>query len=262
MTKDTDSLLSRKAYLIAAACLASHATANLNGFRQRDVKFLLELFINWTLVHEYSIKLNNNQIARFLSSLVNDGMARNINRNNLKLYRLTRIGIINLLEKISVIDSYIDPEQFFFSHYFIKNYKSRILEIIEKEGKQFPIALKIEVENLLDINAYKNKNINLLKKELIKLKAREEDSINTAILFEKMSNSGKNIEEIYKTIEERFPYELNSLKPLSELLSNLPQELSIWEMQFGSNLRANEIFKQKRELLTKYLECTYKLQDE
>ena len=46
MTRN-ETLLKRYELFVAASAIAAHANWGVNGFRQRDVRVLIELFANW-----------------------------------------------------------------------------------------------------------------------------------------------------------------------------------------------------------------------
>ena len=42
-----NSLVDRHEIFLCGACVGAHSNSQGEGFRQKDIKFLLELFINW-----------------------------------------------------------------------------------------------------------------------------------------------------------------------------------------------------------------------
>ena len=61
-----DNLLNRYGVLVAPAILGAHASAPDGiGFRQRDVRWLLECFVNWTESAFGEFELKNTQIHRY-----------------------------------------------------------------------------------------------------------------------------------------------------------------------------------------------------
>jgi len=252
----TDALFRRYELFVAAAIVAAHASANRDGFRQRDVRFLIELFSNWieASLDEDALSLSNTQVLRYLESLVEDGFARKSLKNKKPHYSLSRVGLIELLSRMNPGKELIKPEQFCFLNYFLKNYSNLITELIEKEGKQFPFALKIEVEGLLDTKALLASQLTNVGREISKLEERINDSKEGSKLSLELFQSKTSIEEVSRRVEERYPYQMNSQKPLSELMKSIPKSLAKWELEYGGARRAEQLFEPSLKLLVAYQE--------
>ncbi len=255
------SLFGRYELFIAAACVGAHANES-EGFRQREVRFLSELFLNWVEngIHKSSLQLQNTQIARYLDHLVAEGFARKISREKHPRYRLTRVGLLELVSRMAETPREKREGSFFFLFYFIKNYGPRIFELVRKEGGQFPSALRIELEALLDAKQLLAREIRETKREMEKLAARSDDARNSSSLCTRLHHGNSRFEEIVKELENRFPYDLNSQKPLSELIFSLPPEARRWELEVGNLCRAAEIWDPERRLLDSYLKELSKLE--
>ena len=155
---------------VAAATLAAHASAQELGYRQRDVRFLIELFTNWveSTLESDVLRVNNTQVSRYLDDLADEGYARRSLVNSRPRYRLTRTGLIELLGRIVEQPALMQPAHFCFLYYFIVNYRPKIEELIKQEGKKFPLALKLEVESLLEANTFVEQQLVLAERELKK----------------------------------------------------------------------------------------------
>lgn len=251
-----DSLSERAELFIAAATLGAHANAKVS-FRQRDVRFLIELFSNWVecSLPTQSLVMQNTQIARYLEKLLDEGWLRRIARQGHPNYRLTRTGLIELTSRI-VNRSYIHTkEHFFFLFYFIKNYKPRIIALVEQEGRLFPDSLRIELDALLDHKALLQRELENVECELQKLRTRIHDTEKTALLIESMDKKQQSLEEVIAQAQKLYPYELNSQKPLTELMHSIPEDFRKWELGVGNRCRLREIWQPSLELLEKYLKC-------
>jgi len=251
-----DSLLKRHEVFISASCLASHSSFHEEGFRQRDVRFFLELFWNWIylVLGEEMLEITNMQIARFIESLVEEGLCRKITRTQkYPRYRLTRVGILELLQRIADPAAAVRPGAAFFVYYFLHNHGARIEDLIEQEGSQFPEALRIEIEPLLDAKRVLTLHRDIVASELRKLDARIEESLAGETLAKKMFDADENLEAVALAVEKAYPYELNSQKALSELLSSLPAEQARWELEIGGKRRVNHLFAPSKAVLQSYL---------
>ena len=256
-----DSLFKRQELFVCSAIIAAHASNPGEGFRQRDVRFYIELFSNWIchVLNDVALKLSNTQVLRYLEELIAEGYARQRKRKGHPRYVLTRVGLIEILKRLTLEPPQTQPEQFFFLHSFIENYRSRLELLIEEEGSKFPLALKLEVESLLDTESLVERQIEHVERELQQLEARIRDSSRTSKLSKKLYAEGEAHEEVMNAVEKKYPYELNSQKPLTELLSGLTEEHARWELEIGSIKRAEQIWLPSRALLLSYLQSLKRL---
>ena len=239
-----DSFFERHELLAASAALAAHASSARDGFRQRDLKFLMELFGNWVFSseEEQGFQIKNTQVSRFLESLALESYARRVKRAKPPRYTLSRAGLLELIRRLVDSGNKVSERQFYFLHYFISSYKQLLKELIERQGEQFPLALKLEIDSILDTKLLLERRIALTEREIVKIQARHRDSIESSKIARTEFRTNKKLTEVAKTIELEHPYELNSQKPLSELMKSLPPELARWELENGAILRAELIW--------------------
>lgn len=250
-----DSVLARSELFLITGVIAAHASAQGQPFRQRDIKFLVELFSNWVVSssREAALPVQNTQIARFIEYLQSEGYARRISRRGRPTYRLTRVGLIDLLARIVQKEYFNTREQFFFLYYFVKNYRPRLEILVESEGKLFPTALRIELEGLLDTRALLQRERSAAIAELERQKRRIRDARNSSKHLEAGLKQGLEFEQVVSEIERLFPYELNSQKPLSELIAGIPKDQQRWELGPGNNMRAEQIWEPLKALMSTYI---------
>ncbi len=252
----------RHELFVAASIIAAHANFSDTGFRQRNVRFLAELFANWTesSIAEKQLVFQNTQILRYLEDLVTDGFARKQSRNAKPVYRLTRVGLMELLNRLVAIGSELTSDLFFFLFYFVYNYEPKIAQLIEREGRQFPLALKIELEALLDWRSLIQAQIYLVETELRKLDARISDAYKASKVATDMFAKGSALAEVAAVFEKHYPYGLNSQKPLRELINEVPLDLQQWELETGGLRRAQHIWEPLRGVLTERLSALRRLE--
>lgn len=257
-----DALFQRHELFVAAGVLAAHSTYERDGFRQRDVRFFIELFSNWVEItlDAMTLELNNTQVARYLAATCDEGYARRFTRNRQPRYHLTRTGLIEMLRRIVTREHFPSPEHVFFLNYFVRNYRPRIQAMVESQGKKFPLALRLELEGLLDIETFLHAEEDRANRELQKIDARIRDGSKTSALAQELLAAGKPIEEVVREVERHFPYELNSQKPLTELIAVLPDWQKKWELETGAMLRAEQIWLPTRTMLLGYLQVLKRLQ--
>ncbi|MDC0358601.1 hypothetical protein OAO01_07275 [Oligoflexia bacterium] len=256
-----DSHFSRHELFVASATIAAHATSSTSGFRQRDVRFLVELFTNWMEISlgTHSITIQNTQMARYLTWLVDEGYARKISRKRPPTYRLTRVGLLELITRLVEREYSSEKDNFFFLYYFIKNYRPRIEDLVKAEKKQFPHSLRIELEALLNSDTLLDKAISDSKRELEKLELRIHDAVATTKLVQRLSREGEKFSAIVEQVEELYPYDLNSQKPLTELIANIPPGLQQWELVAGNIKRVEDVWEPTKMVLRAYIKALEKL---
>ncbi|MCB0319668.1 MAG: hypothetical protein KDD60_02010 [Bdellovibrionales bacterium] len=257
----SSSLLGRNDHFISAATIAAHAASRGEGFRQRDVRFLVDLFSNWieSGIEGHFLPIQNTQIARLLDDIVSDGLAKCSRRKTHPTYTLTRIGLIELLGAITSAKRHLQPEHFFFTYYFIKNYKGIIHRLIRGEGNRFPPSLRNEVEDLLNDQVLLQNQIAEVKKELGNLEQRIQSSLQMNEISKRLFASKHSLSEVAEAMDKEFPYALNSLKSLAELMKDLPPDIGRWELSTGLLTRPAHIWEPSREILVAYLQSLQRL---
>lgn len=252
-------LFKRYELFVAAATIAAHAHYPQEGFRQKHVRFGIELISNWVGGIPEAYPINNTQILRYLDDLVNEGFAKRTIRKKWPWYRLTRVGLIELVSRLVNLVDKLSPEQFFFLHYFIENYEPRLSEMIKAEGKQFPLSLKLELEALLDSRELIQRSLIAAQRRHKAIDGRIRDSTEGARLARKLYAQGLTSPEVAREVEKLYPYEMNSQKPLSELFEEIPRDLSAWELQEGNILRAEQIWTPMKKMFGAYIDTLEKM---
>lgn len=249
------SLTGRFELFVASGVLAAHASGGDQGFRPRDVRFFAELFFNW-VGHSIGedLLLQNTQISRYLGDLVDEGFLRKVKTGSFPHFRLSRVGLIELLTRLTSGERSYPREYFFFLLFFLEGYGSRLEELVKREGSQFPPSLRVELQALLDVETLVTAEIRRTERELKKIESRIDDANRISALIRKGMQGGLPFSELVKEVEERFPYEFNSRKPLVELIGSLVADQRVWELETGSLLRAKLIWTPQIEMLRQYLQ--------
>lgn len=245
--------------LVAAATVAAHSSC-AQSFRQRDVRFFVELFENWAAAGPtLSFELQNTQLARYLESLTADGFVRQNKRQRIPTYRLTRVGLFELLTRLSSRERRRAPEHFYFVVYFLSAYRERLEDLVRKEGPQFPPSLKIELDALLDVEQLVDDELRDADRVLSKLNTRITDAERTNTIAKTRLRAGVPLAELVAEIERDIPYELNSRKPLHELISDIPPDQRQWEFVEGTMLRRQLIWIPQRSIQERYIDTLKEL---
>lgn len=234
--KKNSSYLSADIYYLAGI-IGAHSAAPL-GFRQRDVRFYLELVLNWVSgPFSEEVILHNTQILRFISFLEKEGYLKKIKREKRIYYSLTRVGLIESVRRIAEREVYNSLNDIFFAVYFLKTYRQRLIELVSKEGSLFPPALRLELEALLDSAPLINRQKKRLSEYLRFLNSRLLDNQQSVSMSVKLLREGKELTEVAREVEKHHPYELNSQKALSRLMAELNPQMATFELTDGALAR-------------------------
>ena len=246
-------LLGEQEALVAAAVIAAEASFPQEGFRQRDVRFYFELFSNWleATTGEWTLSLHNAQIQRYLEQLVRAGAAKRPRRTPPR-YRLTADGLLELLETLTRRQNLQRLDQFFLVFHILQAYGSRLRALTQKSGPLPSRALSLRVDELIDPRAFAARELTLVERELGRLALRIDESLKTGELTRRLLGSGQSLEEVVTAVEREFPYELNSRKPLNELLRQLPPAFRVHELAEAPVLRAEGLWRPTQALLVAY----------
>jgi len=183
------------------------------------------------------------QVNRYLDSLIRDSLAKRSTRQGVPHYRLTRSGVIELLHRAVRRRFLHQREGFFFMVSYLVSYGNRIMALAQQETRPFPPALKMELEYLLDPGPLIDREIAVVDDEIRKLTKRIDDALKGSAMVEKNLLRGVPLEENVKEVQRLYPYELNSLKPLSELMKEIQPDQRAWELTEGAIIRVNMIWK-------------------
>jgi hypothetical protein len=227
-----------------AAALAAYSNYPRAGFRQRDVRFYVDLFLNWTdsTKKVNPVDVHNTQIMRFLKSMQSDGFLK-IKAGRRPIYALTRPGILDLCSELAKTPRTNPVDDFLFALYFVRSYGGRLKDLVVEMDRPFPRSLQIELEAILDWRQMVSRQIQYLDLEIERLKSRIDETQKASALAMKLSKQGEGLVQIATQVSEAHPYELNYYKPMKELLTGLPNEVQIWELTQGNQLRADLLWQ-------------------
>src|SRR5262252_82394 len=239
--------------LLAAAVIAAQATLEKNGFRQRDVRFFLELFSNWlqSTTGTWTLELHNTQVQRALDLHAVAGWAARIGKKPPR-YRLTPEGLVELLRRLVRRKNLARPDEFFLVFHIIDAYGPRLRALVMRGGMLASRTLAVDVDELLDPAKLVQRERATVARELERLALRVEEARQTSALTRKLLKEKASLSEVVAAVEKRFPYGLNSQKPLSELFQDLPAPWRRAELEEIAERRAGGLWGPTRDLLVAY----------
>lgn len=248
-------LLDRYNEFVAGATLGAHANSLGQGFRQNDVRFILEIFTNWVASAEgqTSLPVQNTQIARYLDALAEEGFARKTAKQNKPFYKVTRAGLIELITRLVSGEHYNPREYFYFVYYMVTSYRSRIIELVRREGSRFPYSMQLELESLLSPETLLERQLAYTRRTLAGLEKRIRDSKSIETIIADLQKDGKDFKEIVNYIDRRHPFGLSGERRYSEVLQAGTERQRLWEMTVGNAKRMELIMKPSCNLLRAHL---------
>ena len=248
------STVGRLEIFVASATLAAHASFIEGGFRLRDLRFFTELFLNWTEAHQSSFSaVQNTQLARYLEDLVKAGFAKRVTKRKVGFFHLSRLGLLELLARIVGSRASSPASSILFRICFLKSYKPRLEALVAREGAHFPHSLKLELSALLDVEHLLQEEIRQTESAIGRVERRIEDARSTSALARNRLAARVPFDEVVKEVEARYPYDLNSTKPLQELIASIAPDQRRWELEEGNVIRTKTIWEPQRALLRELL---------
>lgn len=239
--------------LFAASVIAGQATLGAAGFRQRDVRFFLELFSNWleATTNSSTLQVHNTQIQRTLEQHRAAGWTKRL-RGAPPRYRVTPEGILSLLRRLVERTSLRRLDEFFLVFHILDAYGARIRALIAESGLLASHRLLVDFDELLDPRQLIARERALVGRELERLSVRMQESRAMHAMTRDLLAKGEPLAAVIAAVERRFPYELNSQKPLRELLSGFPAAWQRSEISVAAERRAAGLWHPTRELLAAY----------
>lgn len=239
--------------LVAAAAVAAQAVGLDAGFRQRDVRFFVELFSNWlqSTTGKFSLAVHNAQVQRQLDVLVSARWAKRTGRTPPR-YLLTPEGLVELLGRMVLRQDLTRLDEFFLVYHILDAYGSRLHDMLGQSGPLTSRTLAAHVRELLDPRAFVERERRRVQSELNRLAQRIDESLKTSELTRRLLARGEPLDQVIAEVQRRYPYELNSQKPLDELLHALPAPWRRAELEQAAERRASSLWGPTREMLVAY----------
>jgi hypothetical protein len=249
-----DGHLLRNEVFVATAVVGAHVNGGSKGFRQRDVRFLIELYSNWveSALGVHTIPVQNTQVLRYLEHLVGEGHARRLARRTHPYYRLSKTGLLELLRRLVDREGDGPRESFFFLYYFVRSYRERLCALVESEGKQASAPIRAEMEALLDVKALVSRELLVTEREIENLERRIDEAKRASAQLRDGLGSGTPLSSCVRDIERRFPHALHTQRELSDLLLALPEDEREWELTVGNDRRVVDIWSPSKLMLETY----------
>lgn len=252
MARAPASELSQHEPFLSAALMAAQATAADQGFRQRDVRFFVELFANWLspAPSEPVLVVHNTQILRRLVALQALGWVKRVGRTPPR-FQLRPEGLLGLLRRVSAADDARGMDGFFFVHHFLDAYGEKLRSLSQRE-RYTSAQLSAELTELTSPERLVQRERARVERAAARLLARVEDARSISQLARAELQKRVPLPQIVAQVEARFPYELNHQRPLRELLDAMPEPWRRQELTDTAERRASSLWLAQRTLLLAY----------
>lgn len=243
-----------------AACLAAHANQGANGFRQKDLKFFIELLLDWmeTTYQNRPPIIKNTQIQRFLNNLVEENYLKEKSYSSRPHYTFTPNGLLEITTRLVDLERLHEDQDFYFLFHFVSLYSSKMSELLF-EQENLPPSLKLKVRHLLNPNSLIEKRIEDLKFKIKKLELRMSEAKKMSELGNKLFEQGKNLSDIVEQMERKYPYQLNNQKTMTSLFRELSPDIQFIEITDAPSIRTETLWEPLLEHYKGSLKQTEKL---
>lgn len=243
----------REVYLYAGL-LATFANIKSQGFRQKDVKFYIELLSNWmeSTFKGPGIELQNTQIQRFLDQLCKEHVLKKSHSKTPPLYTMPPIGTLEIITRLVTLDLSKDLEDFIFLFHFIKLYSNKMEQLLLDGRDQLPKSYILEMKHLLNPENLLELQIQKINLEIEKLDERINDAQKMSELAKSLFKQNNNIDDVVQKMEELYPYQLNYQKKMGVLFKELSDDIKYLEMSSAPQLRAETLWGPLKQFYQSY----------
>ncbi|WNG29952.1 hypothetical protein F0U62_42540 [Cystobacter fuscus] len=240
-----------QATFVQAALLAAHgAGARSGGFRASDVRFFFLLFTNWAEhdVTRPSQDIDLTQVRRTLERLCRsrwaepmDGGGRGGKAPRGQRYVLTELGVVSLAEELADLDRAPLDEALFVAC-FAASYLEAVLARVRGQAPALSTPARRRVARMLD----PKRILREARRSTAAVLADLEERVHASrVMGEAARNALANAaseEEVARRWESLGSYQLHRVRPLTEVLLGLPDDLKRFELEKGMEVRARLLF--------------------
>jgi hypothetical protein len=151
------------------------------------------------------LEVQNSQVARYIAELVREGYARRITRKGFPRYRLTRVGLVELMTRAAHRSYVPQREHFFFLYYFINSYRYRFEQLVQAEGRSFRCT-EARAGRSAGCESLVHRELEAARRELTKLESKVRDAHSTARLTRSCLSESRPLTEAVAEAQKRYPY--------------------------------------------------------
>ena len=246
--------LSTHSTFLQAALLAAHgANTRRGGFRASDVRFFFLLFTNWVEhdVTRPSQDIDLTQVRRALERARANGWAElgastpEPKGSRGRRHVLTEEGIVHLAEALGGLERAPLDETLFVAC-FAASYRAAILMRVEGRTA-LSAAARRRVARLLDPARLLREARRHTQAVLADLEERVRSSLAIESSVSEALASGASPAQVVRRMESLGSYQLQRVRPLAQVLLELPEDLQRFELLEGWTTRSRLLFAPQAE---------------
>jgi hypothetical protein len=237
-----------QATFVQAALLAAHgAGARSGGFRASDVRFFFLLFTNWAEhdVTRPSQDIDLTQVRRTLERLCRSRWAEPMDGGGKaprgRRYVLTERGVVSLAEELADLDRAPLDEALFVAC-FAASYLEAVLARVRGQAPALSTPARRRVARMLD----PKRILREARRSTAAVLADLEERVHSSRVMDEAARealaSTASAEEVARRWESLGSYQLHRVRPLTEVLLGLPDDLKRFELEKGMEVRARLLF--------------------
>ncbi|MEA9355788.1 hypothetical protein SHI21_06235 [Bacteriovorax sp. PP10] len=249
--------------LFYSAIIATWLNREEKGFRQKDVRFYLDLILDWMESAPFAknVVIQNTQMMRFLEQLVEKQWLTKKNQNP-PVYFFNNKHFMELIrETLSTSEN--DPYEVFFLQFHLASvYRESLSEMLFIRGVELSRGQKIDIEHLLNEKFLLRNQIERIELEIKKISLRQNE-ISKMINFskEELSKNSDAI-EVAKKLETKYPYQLQYQKSMSKAFLEIHPKLRSLELTLHSEKRMMTLWSPMENYLRAYLSTLESMQQQ
>lgn len=230
---------------------------NEKGFRQKDVRFYIELISDWMESSEKFklYKIQNTQMMRFLDGLVQKDW---LIKKSGPIYFFKDKHFMSLMKELFNVEEKDSFELFLLQYHFASLYKNIIYELLYRRGVELSNGERIDLEMLLSTKHLKNKQAEKINKEILLLEKRISD-VKKMTLFSEEKLKKMHPLDVVKELEKTNPYQLQYYQSMTQTFKEILPEIITLELTIHSEKRISTIWEPLKKDLQNKLELLEKL---
>lgn len=193
-------------------------------------------------------------VEAYMDLLIENGFAKRLSRKAPLRYRLTDAGIVELPRRIIKRSYHCQPDEFFFAYSYLENYAPRTIRMMKAKGSYFQFEVLLEVEALLDFDAFIDRQLEISYRELKTLQERIDLLEETQRLMKPLLKKKISDEEILQEVEDQLPLSLHSMLPLSTFYEEWTPKQIVWELSYGTANRREQMWEFQKVRIEQFIE--------
>ncbi len=231
--------------------LGAWLNRNELGFRQKDVRFYIELINDWLASGSdfKNIKIQNTQVMRFLDNLHSRDW---LVKQNGPVYFFKNKHFILLMKEAFSIDHEGSLEIFLLQFHLASVYRDTINNLLFRRGVELSHGEKIDLDILLSPKIMAQKKSEFLRIQIKSIESRISE-VKEMVHFSKVQLKDKKPLEVVYELEKINPYKLQYYQSMGQTFKDLIPEIVERELTEHSSNRIATLWLPLKKKLESHL---------